>query len=57
VVGLLATFTLMTTVTERLKVVVVQRLTTVLDGKYVVDHLRRPKAPDAYGIPSNKPAS
>jgi hypothetical protein len=47
----------MTSVTERLKVVVVQRLTTVLDSEDVVDHFGRTKAPDAYGIPSDKPAS
>jgi hypothetical protein len=57
VVSLLAPFTLMTLITERLKVGFAKRRPAVLDSQDVVDHLGRAKTAHAYGIPSDKPAA
>jgi hypothetical protein len=57
VVSLLAPFTLVTAITERLKVRLVQCFAPVLDGDYMVDNLGRVEADNADRIASDEPSS
>jgi hypothetical protein len=56
VVRFLASLALMAAITKRLKVGVVESITSIFDGDYVVDHLGRMEAMNADRITPDKPS-